>query len=201
MLKRIVIITAIFLAAAVVFFALLAGGQPHKLKLFAPLLTKSLEQVRDDYAARSCREFSAREVQRGTFDALVTGYCKPLARDFKTRIDFLCAVGLNCACPAGRDNKTVCAINGTLTWSSCNDFNDQAVDYCHQTASQVKPRSGQMAADWNCFTPNSTVLIDDRPYLVTDRGGAITGRRFDIWFENCQDAFKVIGIYPVSINK
>ena len=92
-----------------------------------------------------------------------------------------------------------CTSNNSFSWSSCLDFADQEIDYCHQTASQIQPQAGHVAADWHCFEPNSIININNSDYIVTDKGSAITGRRFDIWFDDCQDALKVLGIYPVKI--
>jgi len=197
-MKRFVLIGVLIAVILLSPIFLLSRGQANKIKLFCHLLFHSLEEVRRDYAARDCSGFSATEIRRGSFDALVTGYCKPRAENFANRQDFLCAVGLNCSCPNGRDEAAGCAMGGSLVWSPCHDFDDQNTDYCHQTASQSKPQAGTVAADWHCFPQNSTVTINGQDYQVTDRGAAITGRRFDIWFDNCQDAFKVLGIYQIN---
>lgn len=198
MKKIIIIIPTAFLALLLLFWAIV-GWQGPKIKLFGKLLTKSLENVRTDYAKQSCSEFSQQEIKQGYFEALVTGYCKPDPRNFANRDDFLCAVGLNCSCPNGRDEGAGCALGGSLAWSPCKEFDDQNIPYCHQTATGAEPRPGDVAVDWSCFPKNSTVSINDYNYHVTDKGSAITGRRADIWFANCQDAFKVIGIYKITI--
>lgn len=197
-MKKTIIIIIIFL---IITLSLLLASpwQGPKIKLFGKLLTKSLENVREDYAKKSCSEFSKQEVKQGYFEALVTGYCKPDPRNFKNRDDFLCAVGLNCSCPNGRDEAVGCALGGSLTWSPCKEFDDQATPYCHQTATGAEPRPGDVAVDWNCWSKNSQVNINGQNYHVTDKGSAITGRRADIWFTNCQDAFKVIGIYKIKL--
>ena len=199
MSKRLLLIFLLLLCLAMVPAILVTRAQNHKLKLFGQLLTRSLEDVRTDFSSRSCQEFSPREIKQGSFDALVTGYCKPRAQDFENRSDFLCAVGLNCSCPNGRDESAGCALGGSLSWSPCRDFDETKIDYCHLTASQTTPQAGDTAADWHCFSAGSTVNINDQTYRITDRGSAITGRRFDLWFDNCQDAFKVLGIYKISL--
>jgi 3D (Asp-Asp-Asp) domain-containing protein len=186
------------LALLLIFWAI-AGWQGPKIKLFGKLLTKSLENVREDYAKKSCSDFSEAEIKQGYFEALVTGYCKPNPRNFKNRDDFLCAVGLNCSCPNGRNETAGCALGGSLAWSPCHDFDDQTIPYCHQTATGAEPKPGDVAVDWSCFAKGSIVNINERDYRVTDKGAAITGRRADIWFADCQDAFKVIGIYKIRI--
>jgi len=163
------------------------------------MLTKSLDKIMLDYTKKDCKNFSDEERASGYFEAVVTGYCKPLATDYENRDDFLCAVGLNCRCPAGRADTANCALNTKLSWAACNDFDDQTVDYCNLTASLAKPGKGQIAADWECFAPNSSLEIDGQSYQVTDKGGAIKGRRFDIWFDDCQDAIKATGIYNVRL--
>jgi 3D (Asp-Asp-Asp) domain-containing protein len=172
----------------------------HRFRLLTKMISgNSLDEIKADYAQRNCREFSDSEINQGRFEALVTGYCRPQASDFPQRADFLCAVGLNCSCPAGREPSNNCALNSVSAWSACLDFNDQTSDYCHQTATLAKPGPGQIAADWSCFAPKSTLSIDGHDYLVTDKGSAIKGRRFDIWFDNCDQAFQATGIYDVVI--
>lgn len=199
MSKRLLLIFCLLLVLAIVPAVLTTRAQSHKLKLFVQLLTRSIDEVRQDFSQRSCNQFSDREIKQGSFDALVTGYCKPRAQDFANRSDFLCAVGLNCSCPNGRDEGAGCALGGSLSWSPCQDFDETKIDYCHLTASQTAPRAGDAAADWHCFPAGTTININGQNYRVTDRGSAITGRRFDLWFDNCQDAFKVLGIYKISL--
>ncbi len=198
-MKKILLAILIISVAILLLFWPLSGWQGPKIKLFAKLLTKSIENVREDYAKKSCTEFNKQELKQGYFDALVTGYCKPSPENFTNRADFLCAVGLNCSCPNGRDETAGCALEGSLTWSPCKEFDNKTIPYCHQTATGAEPKPGDVAADWNCFAKNSTININNQNYHVTDKGSAITGRRADIWFANCQDAFKVMGIYKVAI--
>lgn len=171
----------------------------HKLawqRLFRPMA-----EIVKEYSDASCQQFTPEEKRRGWFEALVTGYCRPQAADFKNRQDFLCSVGLNCSCPAGRYETKTCSGQSGLTWSSCRDFDDQTTPYCRLTALGSEPKPGFAAADWQCFAPDSQITINGKNYRVADKGSAIVGRRFDIWFDNCQDAMNAIGLYQVSIPK
>ena len=170
----------------------------NKFKLIREIIDKPLPQVIEHYAALPCNRFNTAEKEQGYFYALVTGYCRPAANDFKVRHDFLCAVGLNCSCPAGREERLTCGNSG-LAWAACREFDDRQTTYCNQTATLSHPAPGTIAADWSCFPPASQVLINGQPYVVADKGSAIKGRRLDLWFANCQDAFKAIGIYQVGI--
>jgi len=171
----------------------------QRLRLFPLLFVKPLEEIKNDYAQRSCQEFSQKEKEQGYFIALVTGYCRPQSADFTARHDFLCAVGLNCSCPNGRQTVNDCFSSYSFSWSSCLDFDETIVPYCHQTASETQPQPGQIAADWNCFTPGSIINIENQDYQVTDKGSAITGRRFDLWFDDCRHALSASGLYRIKI--
>ncbi len=174
------------------------GAYWTRFKLYRLLLTKPLDEIRSDYAAQSCTKFSEKEKQEGTFEAFVTGYCKPKTADYKNRQDFLCSVALNCSCPEGKSKDANCA-SSSLSWQGCKDFNDSKTAYCHQTASTVAPEAGHLAADWSCFPEKSEIVIDEKKYTVTDKGGIIKGRRFDIWFDDCDEATKATGIYKVKL--
>lgn len=195
-----IIKTFFILLLAFLLFHLLTpdGFLASRLTLYRRLLTQSLDEIRNDYANRSCTVFSEAEQQSGSFEAFVTGYCKPQAQDFANREEFLCSTALNCSCPNGLTQEKNCHAS-SFSWQGCNEFDDQATDYCHQTASTVKPETGHVAADWSCFPKNSQVEIDDQTYTITDKGSLIKGRRFDIWFEDCRQAEKSTGIYQVKI--
>lgn len=197
--KKSLLILIILILALVAGIFWLITNQPHKIKLFSLLISRPLDVIRQDYAKQDCHNFSQTEKNQGYFDAFITGYCKPQADQFKNRQDFLCAVALNCSCPNGQEKINDCSVSGPLSWSSCTDFDDKKTDYCNQTASLSKPGAGQVAADWSCFPSKSSIIINNRSYLVTDKGSAITGRRFDIWFDNCTDAFKATGIYQIKL--
>lgn len=199
MLSRIFKIILVAIIALLLFHLLTPDGFfASRLKLYRLLLTRSLEDIRNDYATRSCQTFSEQEKKDGYFEAFVTGYCKPRATDFTTRQAFLCSTALNCSCPNGLETEKNCH-SSSFSWQGCKDFNDSDSDYCHQTASTLRPTDGHVAADWQCFPKNSQVEIDNQPYTITDKGGLITGRRFDIWFEDCSKAENATGIYKVKL--
>lgn len=198
---KIVKILIVIILAFIIFSLLTPDGYfGSRFKLYRLLLTSSLEEIRNDYANQPCDSFSETEKKEGQFEAFVTGYCKPQAADFESRNDFLCSVALNCSCPNGKIEEKNCH-SSSFRWQGCKDFNNQQVDYCHQTASTVKPEAGHVAADWKCFDMNSQVEIDKKIYTITDRGGLIKGRRFDIWFDDCSEAEKTTSIYKVKINE
>lgn len=176
------------------------GAYWTKFKFYRLLLTKPIEKIRDDYSNQSCKEFSAEEVTNNYFEAFITGYCKPKSEEYNKRIDFLCAVALNCSCPNGVNNKEKCSSN-SLNWSSCAEFDDSKISYCNKTASTIEPKADHIAADWDCFPKGTPLEIDNKIYKVTDKGGVIKGRRIDIWFDSCNDALKSTGIYKVNIPK
>lgn len=197
--KRFIEIAAIILIALAAYhLATPEGAYGSRFKLYRLLLTKPLEEIRGDYAAKSCNVFSSQEKEKGYFEAFVTGYCKPRSTDFKERQEFLCSVALNCSCPNGKVAENNCA-SSSLSWRGCKDFDESKTAYCHQTASEVEPEAGHLAADWGCFAKNSLVEIDGKSYTVTDKGGLIKGRRFDLWFDDCQAAAKATGIYKVKL--
>ncbi|MFH0840623.1 MAG: hypothetical protein V1865_01380 [bacterium] len=168
----------------------------HQIRLLPQLLNKSLSQIKYEYSQMDCTKFTEEEIAQGYFLAFVTGYCRPTPEAYSSRHAWLCAVALNCSCPRGRTSNNDCSDKGMI-WSSCYDFDHSTIPYCNMTASQAEPDVGHAAADWDCFEKNSIVNIDGKNYKITDRGGAIKGRRFDIWVDNCSDAYKTTGIYKV----
>lgn len=200
-MKTLVKILVVAAFAFVIFHLLTPDGYfGSRFKLYRLLLTSSLEEIRNDYTERPCNFFSEAEKKEGYFEAFVTGYCKPKTADFVYRNDFLCSVALNCSCPNGKVEERNCH-SSSFSWQGCKEFNDKELDYCHQTASTLKPEAGHVAADWQCFQKNSQVEIDKKVYTITDRGGLIKGRRFDIWLDDCSEAEKTTGIYKVKINQ
>lgn len=174
------------------------GAYWAHFKFYRLLLTKPIEQIRADYAKQDCKKFSKEEEVSNYFEAFVTGYCKPSAKEYTLRKNFLCAVALNCSCPNGLNTKEECTANA-LHWSACNDFDEKKVSYCNKTASTLEPKTGHVAADWSCFPQNTNLEIDNKNYKVTDKGGVIKGRRIDIWFNDCDQALKATGIYKIKI--
>ncbi len=197
-------IIKIVIAAALGYVVFLAttedSGSWTRVKFYRQLLTKPIEQIRDEYANKSCKQFSVAEKNNAYFEAFVTGYCKPQASKYEERKQFLCSVALNCSCPTGKNNAEDCS-STSLSWKACNDFDETKTPYCHQTASTLEPKAGHVAADWSCFPKGTSLNIENETYKVTDRGGVIKGRRIDIWFDDCDDALKATGIYRVTIPK
>ncbi len=201
--KKISLVLAKILLAALLAFAVFQLSVPEgaywtRFKLYRLLLTKPLEEIRSDYADRSCSQFSASEKEAGYYEAFVTGYCKPKPAEFENRQAFLCSVALNCSCPNGKTTEANCS-SSSLKWQGCRDFDEKTLPYCHQTASTLEPAAGHLAADWKCFPKGSLVEIDGKEYTVTDKGGLIKGRRFDIWFDDCDGATNATGIYKVKL--
>lgn len=57
------------------------------------------------------------------------------------------------------------------------------------TASGEIARQGvTIAADTNIFPFGTVLIIDGHEYVVQDKGGAIKGKRIDIFFDNHEDA-------------
>jgi len=199
-LKIIKILLVIVLGYIVFLVATEDGAYWTRFKFYRLLLTKPIEKIRDDYSLQNCKEFSAQEIANNYFEAFVTGYCKPKTKEYTKRKDFLCAVALNCSCPNGVNEKEKCSSN-SLSWSSCTEFDDNKISYCNKTASSLEPKTGHVAADWNCFPKETPLEIDNKIYKVTDKGGLIKGRRIDIWFDSCTEALKATGIYKIKIPK
>lgn len=193
-LKTIIVIIVLILSLGVII-----GNEiftDYQIRLLPQLLNKSLGQIKYEYTRMDCTKFTEEEIAQGYFLAFVTGYCRPTLNAYRNRHAWLCAVALNCSCPRGRTSNNDCA-DKSLIWSSCYDFNPKTTPYCNLTASQIEPGVGHAAADWDCFESGSIVNIGGKNYKITDRGGAIRGRRFDIWVDNCSEAYKTTGLYKV----
>jgi hypothetical protein len=92
MIKKIIkIIVIICLGYGVFLVTTEDGAYWTKFKLYRLLLTKPLETIRDDYSRQSCKEFSAEEEAGGTFEAFVTGYCRPRAAHYKDQEEIFAA--------------------------------------------------------------------------------------------------------------
>jgi len=69
----------------------------------------------------------------------------------------------------------------------CNPFDNE--DYCKKTSSGNKPKWGDIAVDPKCISKGEQVCIQKtglqgKTFTAVDTGGAIEGRRIDIWSEN-----------------
>lgn len=67
------------------------------------------------------------------------------------------------------------------------------------TASGEIARQGvTIAADTNIFPFGTVLIIDGHEYVVQDKGGAIKGKRIDIFFNNHEDAIN-FGVHNSNI--
>ena len=152
----------------------------------------SVEVIKKEYESKSCNNLN------GTLTkAMITGYCQPKLADFQTKENFLCRVGLNCACPKGKGSETECNRNN-YCWTCCNDF-DTSKPYCDKTASGTSPAPGQIAADLTCFSVGTKICIAGKDYTVTDTGKGIKGLHFDVWVDNCSQAGNITGELMIKI--
>lgn len=171
------------------------------LVTFEPLVIKrvvpvKLEEIIKQYEAGGC---PGQDEMKSGFKSLVTGYCKPTRSEFSSDHAFLCQVGLNCTCPSGSTGANDCG-SGGKTWSSCKSFDANNTSYCNQTASGAAPQEGQIAAD-PCFGFGSKVCIGGKTYTVTDRGGWIKGKHFDVFSSTCAGANSVTGYYDTTMGE
>jgi 3D (Asp-Asp-Asp) domain-containing protein len=144
----------------------------------------------DQYKKMPCP--TSEELKSGvTFFA--TGYYKP---DWKNTHAFFCDIGMNCSCPNGRSKTEVCEMyNLGYTYYACNYF-DADVPYCNSPALE----DGDIAADLTCLDRGSKICVDGKKeYTVKDSGGAIKGRRIDVWSgNNLNKAYKNTGTVTVK---
>ena len=169
---------------------------PLKIEKIIPLASEQ-----NAYASMACPSDAEKT---GGFKIQATAYCQPkttsnYGENTAERKKFLCNIGLNCSCPSSRNSTNDCSNSKGFSWSSCNDFNDKTVAYCNATAGGGQPGAGQIAADWSCFNKNSSLCINGTNYTVTDKGGAIKGRRADIWVNNCNDAGAYTGTFDAKV--
>lgn len=176
----------------------LVNFNPLKIDVVQPL-----EDLTKKYQSMDCSSITKEELAKG-FTTLVTGYCRPKTNtaygtSSASRKDFLCSVGLNCSCPGNKKGaKNDCCNSKGYCWTPCADFDDKTTTYCNQTAAGGEPGVGQIAADWKCFPKDSTVCIGGKNYKVTDKGSAIKGTRFDVWTDNCSEAYSLTGEYDAN---
>jgi len=79
----------------------------------------------------------------------------------------------------------------TVSYTNMND-KYIATAYClkGKTASGLLVKQGLIAADTRLHKLGSKVRINGKTYTVADTGGAIKGKRVDIWFRSCGEARK-----------
>lgn len=176
-----------------------------KLTIFKPLEIKNvkkLDELQEQYSA-SC---PTEDEQKNGYTALTTGYCKPkaaasdISNGYYASMSFLCKVGLNCTCPNGQYTNDGRTCGDSYKWYPCKQFSTSQ-SYCNKTAAGGAPAAGQVAADWGCAGINkfSKLCINGKTYQVTDQGGAIKGKRIDIFVNDCAGAGSVTGEKSVKI--
>ena len=127
-----------------------------------------------------------------------TGYCKPT---WSNTEKFFCMIAMNCSCPNGKDTSKNCDkyFSKIKNYAPCNYF-DEKTEYCNKTSSGQAPRVGSASSPGTIAGPscsnlptNTQVCFNGTTYIINDTGGAIQGKRIDIWTGNCADATKVTG--------
>lgn len=88
--------------------------------------------------------------------------------------------------------KTTASIKSTAAGASRGSFSATAYCFSGRTAMGHPVRRGLIAADPRVLKLGSRVYVDAGPwsgtYLVSDTGGAIKGKKIDIWVPGCSEA-------------
>jgi 3D (Asp-Asp-Asp) domain-containing protein len=88
--------------------------------------------------------------------------------------------------------KTTASIKSTAAGASRGSFSASAYCFSGKTAMGHPVRRGLIAADPRVLKLGSRVYVEAGPwsgtYLVSDTGGAIKGKKIDIWVPNCSEA-------------
>lgn len=88
--------------------------------------------------------------------------------------------------------KTTAIVKSSNAGASRGSFSASAYCFSGRTAMGHAVRRGLIAADPRVLKLGSTVYVSAGPwsgtYLVSDTGGAIKGKRIDIWVPNCSEA-------------
>lgn len=88
--------------------------------------------------------------------------------------------------------KTTASIRSTARGASRGSFSASAYCFSGKTAMGHSVRRGLIAADPRVLPLGSQVFIDAGPwsgtYTVSDTGGAIKGKKIDIWVPSCSEA-------------
>lgn len=88
--------------------------------------------------------------------------------------------------------KTTASIKSTAAGASRGSFSATAYCFSGRTAMGHAVRRGLIAADPRVLPLGSRVYVDAGPwsgnYLVSDTGGAIKGKKIDIWVPGCSEA-------------
>ena len=95
----------------------------------------------------------------------------------------------------GKDKKlvkTTAIVKSSNAGASRGAFSASAYCFSGRTAMGHAVRRGLIAADPRVLKLGSTVYVSAGPwsgtYLVSDTGGAIKGKKIDIWVPNCSEA-------------
>ncbi len=98
--------------------------------------------------------------------------------------------------------KTTASIRSTSAGASRGAFSASAYCLSGRTAMGHGVRRGLIAADPRVLKLGSTVYVEagqwSGTYLVSDTGGAIKGKKIDIWVPSCSEARR-FGRRPVQI--
>lgn len=90
--------------------------------------------------------------------------------------------------------KTTGSVRATGAGASKGAFSASAYCFSGKTAMGHSVRRGLIAADPRVLKLGSKVVIDagawSGTYLVSDTGGAIKGKKIDIWVPSCSEARK-----------
>ena len=90
--------------------------------------------------------------------------------------------------------KTTAIVKASGAGLSRGAFSASAYCFSGRTATGQGVRRGIIAADPRVLKLGSKVVIDAGPwsgtYMVADTGGAIKGKKIDIWVPNCSEARK-----------
>jgi hypothetical protein len=147
----------------------------------------------DTYRNANCA--TDQELKNGV-DFYATGYCRPTWADTKK---FYCAIAMNCSCPggdAGVDTSQNCDefFPKFKNYHPCKPFTKDT-SYCNATKSGTPPGPGTIAGPIKCgnLSLGDKVCFNGKNYTITDSGGAIEGKRIDIWTGDCSGASSVTG--------
>ncbi|MBA4319844.1 MAG: hypothetical protein C0412_15710 [Flavobacterium sp.] len=135
---------------------------------------------------------TAKELADGV-EIYTTGYYAPVwGDDHKS----LCMIAMNCSCPNGKDSKNNCDDifpNYDKGYQPCKQF-PRETPYCNATGRPPykAPHLGNptSVAAPLCIKDHAQLCINKKNYVVDDVGGAIQGRRIDIWSGNSIEATK-----------